>query len=195
MHRSLLASMRMRRCSLRIHRAGHNVRRLASSVPGMDRRTAGSLSRGNVMEVNTHVRPNSVVVNGVAPGNRSSPSPRRGLLHTVFNSGTNSMGSTSLGTSPSLGNIMVSGGLFSHIVGGHDSGLTSGTLLPGVSSRFRSGMTSLGHVLIGGLVVLARNGISRNIGSCLNTRIVTGNSGFDTSSFSSLSFASVRLDG
>lgn len=187
--------MRMRRCSLRIHRAGHNVRRLASSVPGMDRRTAGSLSRGNVIHINTHVRPNSVLVNGVAPGNRSSPSPRRGLLHTVFNSGTNSIGSTSLGTSPSLGNIIVNGHLFSHIIGAHDSGLTSGTLLPGVSSRFSTGVNSLGGILVGGLLGLARGCASRNIGSCVNTSVVSGNTEFSTSSFDSLSFATIRLDG
>ncbi len=193
MHRSVLASVRIRRFTLRIHRAGHNIRRLATSVPGIDRRTAGSLSRGNVIHINTHVRPNSVVVNGVAPGNRDSPSPRRGLLHTVFNSGTNSIGSTSLGTSPSLGNIIVSGGLFSHTVGAHTTGTTSGRVLPGVSRRFGGGISSLGTVLVSGLLRLARSGISRKVGSCVNYRMVTTNTHVATSTLRRLSCAAARL--
>lgn len=175
-----------------MHRAGHNIRRFASSVPGIDRRTAGSLSSGNVIHINTHVRPNSVVVNGVSPGNRDSPSPRRGLLHTVFNSGTNSIGSSSLGTGPSLDNIIVSGGLFSHTIGAHRSGGRSGVVLTGVSRRCRTGNSSLGSVLISGLLALARNGASRNIGSCSKTRVVAGNDGFAAATLGGLRCSNMR---
>ncbi len=193
MHRSVFASIRIDRCSLRMHRAGHNVRRLASSVPGMGRSTAHGLSRGNVVHVNTRIVPNSVLVNGVAPGNRASPAPRRGLLHTVFNSGTNSIGSTSLGTSPSLHNIIINGSLCYHTVGDHGSHVSSGTMLSGVSRRFGHRTTTLGTHLVRGLITAVGNGASRNIGSFVNVSVVPGNSGFARGLLGRVSFKAIGL--
>lgn len=60
------------------------------------------------------MRSNSVLINGMAPGNRSSRPPRRGLLQTVFNRGTQSIQSGSLQIPGNRGNHIMSIQIFAH---------------------------------------------------------------------------------
>lgn len=112
--RSHFAAVRVRRLSYITHSAGLNSRRVATSVPGMNRTTLSGLSRSNVICVNTRIGNNSVLINGMAPGNRARLAPRRGLLQTVFNRGTSSIGSSSLHMPGSISNAVVSMRMFAH---------------------------------------------------------------------------------
>lgn len=112
--RSHFAAVRVRRLTYISHSAGLKPRRVATSVPGINRTTLSGLSRSNVICVNTRIANNSVLINGMAPGNRARLAPRRGLLHTVFNRGTSSIGSSSLHMPGNMSNAIVSIRIFAH---------------------------------------------------------------------------------